>query len=199
MGPGPLGGAGKSPRCQQRKSRVRPVGTQDTPDSARVFPGPVWVGYFVHFWDKDVKILRRAGPGLVRDMCVILEYPSSSSFRISWSCSLNSKMSVVSPGLSDSIESPVMKCFETAKIPLGPGIWGPGAGPAAQGPGLGPAARTPGPRPGRRGPGHHRDAYPFYLSAQIRSIKLRSGPRPWTAGRRLPTVTKLLMNNSSSM
>ena len=156
-------------------------------------------GVFCAFWDKDVKILRRAGPGLVRDMCVILEYPSSSRFRISCSYSLNSKMSVVSPGLSDSIESPVMKCFETAKIPLGPGIWGPGAGPAAQGSGLGPAARTPGPRPGRRGPGHHRDAYPFYLSARIRSIKLRSGPRPWTAGRRLPTVTKLLMNNSSSM
>ena len=156
-------------------------------------------GVFCTFWDKDVKILRRAGPGLVRDMCVILEYPSSSSFRISWSRSLNSKMSVVSPGRSDSIESPVMKCFETAKIPLGPGIWGPGAGPAAQGPGLGPAARTPGPRPGRRGPGHHRDAYPFYLSARIRSIKLRSGPRPRTAGRRLPTVTILLMKNSSSM
>ena len=39
-----------------------PGPTQDTPDSARLMRRTVWVGYLVHFVDKDVIILRRAGP-----------------------------------------------------------------------------------------------------------------------------------------
>ena len=71
----------------------RLVGPEKVPDANKGNRGKDPCGWGIcAFWDKDVKILQRAGPGLGRNVCVILDYPSSSSFRISWSCSLHSKI-----------------------------------------------------------------------------------------------------------
>ena len=70
------------------------MGPEKVPDANKGNRGKDPCGWGIcAFWDKDVKILQRAGPGLGRNVCVILDYPSSSSFRISWSCSLHSKIS----------------------------------------------------------------------------------------------------------
>ena len=96
-GPGRKSDPKPSPNCLAWGRIWAPdrlVGPEKVPDANKGNRGKDPCGWGIcAFWDKDVKILQRAGPGLGRNVCVILDYPSSSSFRISWSCSLHSKIS----------------------------------------------------------------------------------------------------------